>query len=144
MEKIIAYTDGGARGNPGPAAIGVVINERSYAEKIGQATNNIAEYQAIIFALKKIKQLLGKEKAAQTVVEIRSDSELVVNQLNGRYKIKEKEFYKLFIEIWNLKQDFSKVNFVNVPRSENKLADKLVNQILDSETGRLFNNLLDT
>lgn len=138
MEKIVIYVDGGARGNPGPAALGVVISDKHYAEKIGEATNNVAEYKAVIFALKKAKQVLGKAKAGKVSVEIRSDSELIISQLNGKYKIKEKEFYPLFVEIWNLKQDFSKVIFTSVPREENKLADKLVNQALDSETGKLF------
>lgn len=138
MEKIVIYTDGGARGNPGPAAIGAVVGDKHYAEKIGEATNNVAEYRAIVFALKKAKQLLGKAKAGKVSVEIRSDSELIISQLNGEYKIKEKEFYPFFIEIWNLKQDFGKVIFTQVPREENKLADKLVNQALDSETAKLF------
>jgi len=129
--KIIIYTDGGSRGNPGPAAIGVVIENQHYSQLIGETTNNVAEYKAVIFALQKLKQILGKEKASETEVEIRSDSELMVNQLNGFYKIKDSELKELFIEIWNLKQDFKKVSFVIIKREENKIADKLVNQALD-------------
>mgnify|MGYP001095606064 CR=1 FL=1 len=131
-DKIVIYTDGGSRGNPGPAAIGVVIDNQYYSKAIGKTTNNIAEYKAVIFALQKLKQILGKEKAFKTEVEIRSDSELMVNQLNGFYKIKDAELKELFIDIWNLKQDFKKVSFVYIKREENKIADKLVNQAIDN------------
>ncbi len=132
--KLIIYTDGGARGNPGPAAIGVVIEDREkgYCEPIGKATNNVAEYKAIIFALKKAKQLLGKEKSKKTDIEIRSDSELAISQLNGIYKIKNEDLKLLFIEIWNLKQDFKSVSFISIPREKNKAADSLVNEALNS------------
>lgn len=138
IEKIVVYCDGGARNNPGPAAIGVVIKngvKREYREFIGQATNNQAEYQAVIFALKKVKQLIGKEKSKDLEIEIKSDSELLINQLNGRYKIKDKNLQPLFFEIWNLKQDFSKVKFIQVPRQENKQADLLVNRELNNQAG---------
>ncbi len=142
-EKIIVYCDGGARNNPGPAAIGVIISGirnqesgiRGYGEFIGQATNNQAEYQAVIFAFKKIKQLFGKEKSHDLEIEIRSDSELMVNQLNGRFKIKDQNLQPLFFEIWNLKQDFKDVKFVQVPREENKEADLLVNKELNNQNG---------
>ncbi len=133
--KIIIYTDGGARGNPGPAAIGVYFSSpfnKGYGEQIGKTTNNIAEYSAVVFALKKIKSLLGGEKAEETEIEIRSDSELLVKQLNGEYKIKEENLVPLFIQIWNLKQDFKNVKFIHVPREKNKEADRLVNQALDT------------
>ena len=129
--KLVIYIDGGARGNPGPAAIGVVAGQKSYQERIGSATNNVAEYKAAIFALKKAKQLLGKEKS-KNEVEVRTDSELLYKQLSGQYKIKNKELQPLFIEIWNLQQDFKKVKFVHIAREENRLADRLVNQALDT------------
>jgi len=140
--KFTIYTDGGARGNPGPSAIGVVINcagdIKKYGEYIGEATNNEAEYQAVIFALKKLKQLIGKEKAkSETEAEIHLDSELLANQLNGEYKIKEKRLQELFLEVWNLKQDFKKVIFQYIPREDNRGADKLVNQALDKELSKL-------
>jgi len=142
-EKIITYTDGGSRNNPGPAAIGIAIQETSdkrqgmkeYSKFIGKATNNEAEYQAVIFALKKVKQLIGKKKAEKAEIEIRSDSELLVNQLNGQFKIKEKDLIPYFIEIWNLRQDFGKVEFVLIPREEKKKADRLVNRELDNQRG---------
>lgn len=140
--KYIVYTDGGARGNPGPAAIGVVIKGpveiKKYSEYIGQATNNDAEYQALVFALKKLKQLIGKEKAkTEAEVEVHLDSELLERQLNGEYKIKEKNLQQLFLEVWNRKQDFKSVAFKHIPREDNRGADKLVNQALDKEFSKL-------
>ncbi len=136
--KIIAYTDGGSRGNPGPSAIGVVIQDpstllraREYGEFLGTRTNNQAEYGAVIFALKKIRALIGKEKAKRVEVEIRMDSELVARQLAGVYKIKEPELKPFFVDVWNLKMDFGKVEFVHVPREENTKSDRIVNKILD-------------
>jgi len=135
-KKLIIYTDGGARGNPGQAAIGVVIQldgeTKGYSKAIGETTNNVAEYEAIIFALKKAKQLVGGEKAKETDVEIRSDSELVVSQLRGEYKLREHDLIPRFVEIWNLKQDFRSVDFDYIPREENTEADKLVNRALDT------------
>ena len=130
-KKLVVYTDGGARGNPGPAALGVVIGSHEYGEKIGNATNNVAEYRAVIFALKKVKQLVGNKKAEEAEVEVRMDSELIVRQLNGIYKIKEPDLQPLFIEVWNLRLDFKKVDFKHVPREKNKQADKLVNEALE-------------
>ena len=130
--KIIVYTDGGSRGNPGPAALGVVIiGSHEYGERIGNTTNNIAEYKAVIFALKKVKQLVGNKKAGEVEVEVRMDSELIVRQLEGEYKIKDEDLQPLFIEVWNLKLDFKKVDFVHVRREKNKRADELVNEALD-------------
>lgn len=131
--KLTIYTDGGARGNPGPAAIGVTVGNKKYGERIGETTNNVAEYKALIFALKKAKQLLGKTAAKQTELEIRMDSELIYKQIRGEYKILEPELQALFIEVWNLKQDFKKTELRKIPREENREADKLVNQALDGK-----------
>lgn len=131
-EKIIVYTDGGARNNPGPAAIGVVIGDKKYSKFIGNATNNEAEYQAVIFALKKLRQLIGKKRIESQEIEMRMDSELVQKQLSGEYKIKEKELQILFVEVWNLRLDFDHLRFIHIPREQNRLADKLVNEALDS------------
>ncbi len=135
--KIIAYCDGGSRSNPGPSAIGVYIPQlkKEYSKFLGKATNNEAEYQSAIFTLKKIKHLIGGKKAEKMEIEIKMDSELIVNQLSGKYKIKEKSLIPFFIEIWNLKQDFGKVNFIHIPREENKKADWLVNRELNSQVG---------
>ena len=140
MKKIIIYTDGGSRGNPGKAGIGVVFcNEKDdpikkYGEYLGDnLTNNDAEYQAIIFALKKFKALFGKKLAEISDVEIRADSELVVKQLNGDYRLSDPKIQQFFIEIWNLKFDFKSVKFKHIPREKNKEADRLVNEALDQE-----------
>ncbi|HOQ15650.1 MAG TPA: ribonuclease HI family protein [Candidatus Paceibacterota bacterium] len=136
--KLEIYTDGGSRGNPGQSAIGVVIGNKEYAKYVGKMTNNEAEYQAVIFALKKAKSLLGKEKIKNTEVVVYLDSELVANQLNNKYKILEPELQKLFMEIWNLKFDFPNLKFVHIPREKNSRADFLVNQALNSESGKMF------
>lgn len=129
------YTDGGSRNNPGPAAIGVWIEtwDKKYAEYIGEKTNNEAEYSALIFGLKKIKALLGGEKAKKTEVECYLDSELAVKQLNHEYKIKEKHIQEFFVEIWNLTLDFKAVKFIHILREKNKIADALVNEALDGK-----------
>ena len=144
--KFIAHTDGGSRSDPGPAAIGVVIsNEKSqvlkeFGEYLGHATNNEAEYTAAITALKKIKSLWGKENAKKSEVGIFADSELLVNQMNGEYKIENAKIKPLFLEFWNLVFDFKKVKFSAIPREQNKEADRLVNEALDAKAGakRLF------
>lgn len=142
MKKIIIYTDGGSRGNPGKAAVGFVFcNEKDqaikkYSEYLGDGlTNNDAEYQAIIFALKKFKALFGKAIAKTSDVEIRADSELVVKQLNGDYRLENEKIQKFFIEIWNLKFDFKSVKFRHIPREKNLEADRLVNEALDARVG---------
>lgn len=142
---ILVYADGGSRGNPGPAAFGVVIylggqggQKKEYAEFIGQATNNQAEYAGVIFALQKIKQLIGKEAAKHSAVEINIDSELLAKQVNGEYKITEHRIQELFLELWNLKIDFDQVSFRHLRRERNKEADRLANLALDrEESGKL-------
>jgi len=139
MKKIIIYTDGGSRGNPGPAAIGVIFcNQKNqvikkYSQYLGKATNNVAEYQAVIFALKKFKALFGKKLAKSTEIELRSDSELLIRQFNGEYKILDQKIQPLFLKIWNLKLDFKKVKFKLISRKKNKEADSLVNEVLNSQ-----------
>lgn len=130
--KIIIYTDGGARGNPGPAAIGAVIGTKKFREYIGETTNNVAEYKAVIMALKKVIQLFGKDRAQDLILEINVDSELLCKQMSGEYRVKDANLKNLFMEVWNLKQDFKEVKFNLVPREKNKEADKLVNEELDS------------
>ena len=138
MNKLIVYTDGGSRGNPGPSAIGVVLVDgatekalHTYGERVEDGTNNEAEYKAVIFAFKKIKALYGKERAKQTDIEVRADSELLVRQLSGQYKLSTKHIQELFIEIWNLKTDLGRVTFTHIPREKNTLADKALNSALD-------------
>lgn len=144
MPDFTINTDGGSRGNPGPAAIGVVIRStdgilhKEYGESIGIATNNDAEYQAVIFALKKLKQLIGKEKAIKANVAVSMDSELIERQLNGHFKIMDERMGKYFIQIWNLKMDYASVSFAHVYREENTAADRMVNATLDKETNKLL------
>ena len=140
MKKIIIYTDGGSRGNPGPAGIGVIFcNEKGevikdYSEFLGNdMTNNEAEYGAVIFALKKFKAFFGNKLAKSSEIEIRSDSELLVKQLNSEYKVLNNNIQPLFLEVWNLRFDFKKVKFKLIPREKNKESDRLANQALDLE-----------
>ena len=130
-DKLIIYTDGGSRGNPGPSGCGVVIygpeNKiiRKYTKFLNKATNNQAEYEALILGLQKAKSLKVDK------IDCYLDSQLVVEQLNHRYKIKNPDLGSLFIKVWNLSQFFKKVSFYYIPRGKNKVADRLVNQIID-------------
>lgn len=143
-DKLIIYTDGGSRGNPGPAAIGVALADRTghvlkrYGKTIGRKTNNEAEYEAVLFALTKARALYGKDRVKKMVVEVRMDSELVCRQLGGQYKIEEERLWPLFMQIWNTRRDFGELSFRHVRREENREADRLVNEALDHEQGRLL------
>lgn len=124
------YTDGGARGNPGPAGIGVAIWDGNnlvgtYSKYIGEATNNQAEYQAVIMGLEQAKRLQAEE------LDFYLDSELAVNQLNRNFKIKDAQLGSLFVKAWNLMVGFKNVSFHHIPREQNKGADLLVNQAID-------------
>ncbi len=136
METIFVYTDGGARGNPGPAAIGVHAEAEGgalvfdYKEAIGEATNNVAEYKAVIAALARLRERFGTN-IAQTSFVFRLDSELVVKQLRGEYKVKDSNLAKLHAEIKLALADFPHTTFTHVRREQNKEADRLVNEALD-------------
>jgi len=129
--RLTIYTDGGARGNPGPGGIGVVIydaNRKKLAEisePIGHATNNQAEYKAVIAAMKKAKELGGQE------LEFYLDSELIVKQLKREYKVKNPDLAPLFLQIYNLEIGFKKISFRHVSREMNKEADRLANKAMD-------------
>jgi ribonuclease HI len=131
MNKLIIFTDGGARGNPGPAGIGVAIydeNKKLIAELsafLGVATNNQAEYQALIAALKKATELGASELACYL------DSELVVKQLKREYKVKNKDLAPLFLTIHNLSLNFKKISYTHIPRERNQEADRLANEAMD-------------
>ena len=133
MEKIVMYSDGGSRGNPGPSALGVYIEtlDKRFGEFLGTKTNNEAEYAGIVFGLKKIKALLGKEKAKKTAVECRMDSELAMKQMNHIYKIENEKLQPYFLEVWNLMLDFKEVSFVHVRREFNTIADAEANRAMD-------------
>lgn len=130
--ELLIYTDGGSRNNPGEAAIGVVINGEEYSQRVGIKTNNEAEYMALIFALKKASQLVDKDKLESTRVEVRMDSELVVKQMQGKYKVKNAGLKTLFIEATNESKNFKTIHFVHIPREKNSQADRLVNEALDA------------
>jgi ribonuclease HI len=131
-EPLVINSDGAARGNPGPAGIGGIIQDaegniiKEFSEFIGKATNNVAEYKALIKAL----QLVNELKA--TIVHANLDSELVVKQINGEYKIKNEGLKPLF---WEVKSLLSKIKYQikYVPREQNKRADKLANEAIDSQ-----------
>ncbi len=133
MTKLIINTDGGARGNPGPAGIGAVIADEHqkiisrHKQYIGAATNNVAEYRALILALSEALALSPKPLA----LEIRMDSELIVRQMNGQYKIKEPALKLLAADVLKLRNHFKNVTFRHVPREQNQEADKLVNEAID-------------
>ncbi len=139
MSKLFIYTDGGARGNPGRAAIGVVVrNEKQelLAEifrRIGQATNNVAEYQAVIAALEWLKEYLAIEQSSNRAIEFFLDSALVVNQLNGLFKVKNGELRNLLVSVRQLEQELGgNISYSLIPREKNWQADALVNKALDS------------
>lgn len=131
--KVIIYTDGGSRGNPGPAATGIVIKDHhqnivaSYGEYLGIQTNNYAEYKAIISALHKAK-ILGA-----TSVECLADSKLVIEQLSGHWKVKEPSIQKLFLEAWNALHQFESYSLKHIMREKNTEADSEVNKTLDAQ-----------
>ena len=139
MEKIVAYTDGGSRGNPGPAAIGIQIQDtdgkvlKEVSECLGNGTNNYAEYQGVAVALETIKQMYGK-KTKEMEIEIRMDSELVQKQLNHEYQVKDPGLMSLFLAVHNLRvANFPNLVLTHVPREKNKEADRLVNEALDAQ-----------
>ena len=130
--KAKLFTDGGARGNPGPAAFGYVLEAddgtvlAAHGEKIGVATNNVAEYRALIAGLAKAVELSVPE------VEVVSDSELLVKQMTGVYRVKNEALRELSMEAARLARGIGKVTYTAVRREHNELADRLVNEALDS------------
>ena len=132
MNKFISYSDGGARGNPGPAAIGVVIYDaeakelRRIVQTIGSTTNNQAEYKALIAALTAAAELGAEE------IVCHLDSELVVRQLQGKYKVREDSLKEPMMQVLRLANQFKQVEYVHIKREKNKLADQLVNEALDN------------
>lgn len=130
--KLVVFTDGGARGNPGPAGFGVVIQDahgkvvEAFGEYLGETTNNQAEYRGMIAALERAKALGATEVAAF------ADSELLVKQLHRVYKVKNVGLAPLFVKIWNLAQSFTRCTFTHVRREQNKGADAMVNAAIDA------------
>lgn len=148
-EKYIIYTDGGSRGNPGVAGCGAVVADgadqvlKKASKALGTATNNEAEYSAVILGLETLKKIVRADQLKQTEIEVRMDSQLVASQLAGTYQIREERLFPFFIKIWNYQvKDFPKIKFTYIPREQNSLADGLANQAMDSgDTSQ--NKLLD-
>ena len=132
--KARLWTDGGARGNPGPAAFayvleaddGTVLDARG--EAIGVATNNVAEYSALVAGLARAVEAGVRE------LEVRSDSELMVKQMRGEYRVKNRDLQTLFLDASRAARDVGSVTYTHVRREHNELADRLVNEALDAET----------
>ena len=130
VERVIIHTDGASRGNPGPAAIGATIKDEKgrlitrISRRIGTATNNQAEYRAVIAALKEAIRLGVK------IVDIKLDSELVVRQLSGQYRVKNPVLKQLFKEVKQLAERLEMLTITHVPRNQNTEADHLANLAL--------------
>jgi len=129
----IAYTDGAARGNPGPAGAGVYIVDMHdvFVDEaqlyLGEATNNVAEYRALLLALDRLEALEAKE------VIIRADSQLMIRQLTGEYRVKNQGLKPLFTEARSRLRNFTSITLEHIPREENKEADRLANRAIDEE-----------
>jgi ribonuclease HI len=134
------YIDGGARGNPGPAAVGFVVFDESgieqyrYGRPIGTSTNNCAEYTALIDVLQYLKPNgdgAGPKTAGHDDIVVYSDSELLVRQITGRYRVRDTKLIPLFQQVLSLLESVGNIRFVHVPRSSNRIADGIVNRVLD-------------
>jgi ribonuclease HI len=131
--KVVVHVDGGARGNPGPAAAGAVVSTPGgdvldeASETIGVATNNVAEYRGLLLGLKRARELGADE------VDVVNDSELVAKQVNGVYKVKHRDMKPLHAAALEALKDFARWSIRSVPRAENADADALVNQALDAQ-----------
>ena len=131
--NLTLYADGGSRGNPGPAASGMVLKDEAgktiaaWGEYLGTQTNNVAEYSAVIFGLRRALEL-----DADSILCI-VDSKLVAEQLNGRWKVKQPHIQKLFVQAYNLTQQFKKFSIAHTPRAQNTEADREVNKTLDAQ-----------
>ena len=134
-DKVVVNVDGGARGNPGPAAIAAVVAtpegevvERA-GETIGRATNNVAEYRALLLGIERARALGARE------VELVGDSELVVKQVRGEYRVKDAGLRPLHAQVRAALEDFERWSIRHVRREQNDAADRLVNQVLDEAAG---------
>ena len=138
MSKILIFTDGGARGNPGPAALGVYIQDDNKKElarigkKIGNATNNVAEYSAILEGFS--WALENKRKLNIESINFHMDSQLAYSQLTGLYKVKDEKIREFVFEIRKKEAELAiPIYYAHIPREKNKQADYMVNQALDNE-----------
>lgn len=131
------HADGGSRGNPGPAGSGAMIRDHlgnsvaSVSQFLGTRTNNYAEYEAVILAFETLAKLVGEEKVASTKVVVKMDSELVVKQMKGIYKVKHPTMKAQYARLTHVAGAFKDVSFTHVPRAENSDADALANEAMD-------------
>ena len=138
VNEIKIFTDGGSRGNPGPAAAAAIAKDHAgkvrllRGKYLGKATNNFAEYQGVILALEELLKTIDIEPR-KTKLAFNLDSNLVVNQLNGTFKVKDAKIRDLVVEIRNLEPQFLDVSYVHIPREKNTEADRIVNETLDKE-----------
>jgi len=138
METITIYTDGGARGNPGPSGAGAVVLGADgsvlgeVSRFLGVRTNNWAEYEAVILGLEAVKKIFGLKRCKETKIAVKLDSELVARQLSGVYQIKEPTLFPQFIKVHNLRvSTFPHVSFTHIRREHNTEADRLANEAMD-------------
>lgn len=130
--RLIIYADGGARGNPGPAGAGAAVLNREgivlaeVSQYLGETTNNVAEYKALVGGLAAAKRI-----ATEAHIEVRMDSELVIKQMKGLYKVKHPNLKPLHAEAMHLATAFASVVYTHVPREKNKIADALANDAMD-------------
>ena len=138
VNKIQVFTDGGSRGNPGPAAAAAIAKDPAgkvrllRGKYLGRATNNFAEYQGVIPAFEELLKTIGIEPR-KTKLAFNLDSSLVVNQLNGTFKVKNPKIRDLVVKVKNLEPQFLEVSYVHIPREKNTEADRIVNETLDKE-----------
>ncbi len=131
------HADGGSRGNPGPAGAGAMIRDHlgnsvaSVSEFLGTKTNNFAEYEAVILAFGKLAALVGEGRVDTTDVEVKMDSELVVKQMKGIYKVKHPTMREQYARLMHAAGAFKSVSFNHVPRAQNSDADALANDAMD-------------
>ena len=140
-KKLVLHTDGGARGNPGPAGAGAVVYDetgktvKETSKYLGLKTNNFAEYAAVVLGLEMIAKHFGKAQCKNLEVLVRMDSELICKQLNNEYQIKEETLFPLYIQVHNLLvSTFPSITFEHVPRKDNAHADRLANEAMDKSS----------
>ena len=135
--KLTLYTDGGARGNPGPAAAGVVITNsddevlKTADRYLGETTNNQAEYRALILGLETVNKVSPNISTVEVELTVLMDSELIIRQMEGKYKVKAVDLIPLHEQAKQLSTHFGKITFRHIPREKNARADALVNHCLD-------------
>ena len=131
------HSDGGARGNPGPAGAGAIIHDEAgnvvatVSDYLGHQTNNFAEYEAVIRALTKLRELIAETERGRADVQVKMDSELIVKQVKGEYKVKHPVLQEKRAQLARLEKAFRSISFEHVFRTQNKEADLLANQAMD-------------